>query len=154
MVCMKRLLSGSCDSRAKNNVFCLNNVSSVIQTDKSQRNLKGPCQIGSKNNPSQLCFGEWACVLMCYAPSALPVLSWVVGFFLKQANMTFELCHLVTQCMKLLCSGRKGLALAWERAPPSLASAEPHLPEGGEKLLVWDLASQKDVPATLLGIIL
>lgn len=112
MVCMKRLLSGSCDSRAKNNVFCLNNVSSVIQTDKSQRNLKGPCQIGSKNNPSQLCFGEWACVLMCYAPSALPVLSWVVGFFLKQANMTFELCHLVTQCMKLLCSGRKGLALA------------------------------------------
>lgn len=35
MVCMKRLLSESCDSPAKNNVLCLNNVSSVIQTDKS-----------------------------------------------------------------------------------------------------------------------
>lgn len=57
--------------------------------------------------------------------------------------MTFELCHLVTWCMKLLCSARKGLALAWERAPSSVATAQPHLPEGGEKLLVWDLASQK-----------
>lgn len=123
MVCMKRLLSGSCDSRAKNNVFCLNNVRSVTQTDKSQRNLKGPCQIGSKNNPSQLCFGEWACVLMCCAPSALPVLSWAVGFFQKQANMTFELCHLVSRCMKLLCSGGKGLALASESAPSSLSRA-------------------------------
>lgn len=123
MVCMKRLLSGSCDSRAKNNVFCLNKARSVIQTDKSQRNLKGPCQIGSKNKPSQLCFGEWACVLMCCAPSALPGLSWAVGCFQKQANMTFELCHLVAGCMKLLCPGRKGLALAWERAPSPSTTA-------------------------------
>ena len=97
MVCVKRLLSQPCDSRAKNNMLRLNNVSSVIQTDKSQWNLKGPCQSGSKNNSSQLCFGEWVCVLMCCAPSTPPLSSWAGFFFLKRASSKLELCHLVTQ---------------------------------------------------------